>query len=67
MRIAVLSENTSASEGFESEHGLSLYIETKKHKLLFDTGASDVFAKNAAKLDIDLRKSGCGYDISWPL
>lgn len=54
MRIRVLAENTTASELLGCEHGLSLYIETKKHKLLFDTGASTLFAENAAKMNIDL-------------
>jgi 7,8-dihydropterin-6-yl-methyl-4-(beta-D-ribofuranosyl)aminobenzene 5'-phosphate synthase len=54
MIIKTLSENTSVSEGFKSEHGLSLYIETEKHKLLFDLGASALFAENACKLDVDL-------------
>ena len=54
MIIQVLSENTAASEDFGCEHGLSLYAETKKHRLLFDTGASGLFAENAEKLDVDL-------------
>lgn len=36
MKITVLMENASGREGCLSEHGLSLYIETKKHKLLMD-------------------------------
>lgn len=35
-------------------HGLSLYIETNKHKLLVDTGNGDLFLKNAQKLGIDI-------------
>lgn len=54
MMIKVLTENTAASEEFGCEHGLSLYVETKKHRLLFDTGASGLFAKNAGKLGVDL-------------
>ncbi|HBQ64245.1 MAG TPA: MBL fold hydrolase [Clostridiales bacterium] len=54
MIVMVLSENTSRSDQLGSEHGLSLYIETKKHKILFDTGASGLFAKNADKLGVDL-------------
>lgn len=53
MKITTLLEN-SAIEGLASEHGLSLYIETKEHKILFDAGASDAFADNAEKLGIDL-------------
>ena len=56
MIVKVLSENTSISEHFGCEHGLSLYIETKKHKILFDTGASDLFANNAVKMNVDLTK-----------
>ncbi len=54
MIIKVLAENTSASEKLGSEHGLSLYVETENHKLLFDTGASGLFAENAKKMDVNL-------------
>jgi 7,8-dihydropterin-6-yl-methyl-4-(beta-D-ribofuranosyl)aminobenzene 5'-phosphate synthase len=54
MIITVLSENTSSSENLGCEHGLSLYIETKGHKLLFDTGASALFSENAKKMGVDL-------------
>ena len=54
MMLKVLSENTTASKEFGYEHGLSLYVETEKHRLLFDTGASGLFAENADKLGVDL-------------
>lgn len=54
MRITVLSENTTSSNELGCEHGLSLYIETAQHKILFDMGASDLFARNAEKMGIDL-------------
>lgn len=54
MRITVLVENSSGKWGCVSEHGLSLYVETKKHKLLVDTGASDSFLWNAQVLGIDI-------------
>lgn len=54
MKILTLAENTSVSEDFKNEHGLSLYIETERHQLLFDVGASGLFAKNAEKLGINL-------------
>lgn len=54
MIIKTLVENTSISEEFTSDHGLCLYIETKKHKLMFDLGASALFVKNAKKMDVDL-------------
>lgn len=56
MRIMVLTENTAYSEAFSCEHGLSLYIETGAHKILFDAGQTDLFAKNAEKMGIDLQK-----------
>ena len=54
MLIKTLVENTAMSNDFGSEHGLSLYIETKKHKILFDVGASDLFLQNAKKLDVNI-------------
>ena len=58
MIVKVLSENTASSEKLGSEHGLSLYIETGIHKILFDTGASGLFAENAGKMGVDLTKVG---------
>lgn len=54
MIIKTLIENTSVSDKYKNEHGLSLYIETKKHKILFDTGASDLFLENAKKMNVDI-------------
>jgi len=54
MIIKTLVENTSTAEKFKSEHGLCLYLETRKHKLLFDVGASHLFAENAHALGVDL-------------
>ena len=54
MKITALLENTSCKEGIEAEHGLSLFIETKEKKILFDTGATAMFARNAEKLNVDL-------------
>ena len=52
--ITALSENTSSREELGCEHGLSLYIETPKDKLLFDMGASGLFLKNAEKLGVNI-------------
>lgn len=54
MKITVLVENTTDMPDMFTEHGLSLYIETDKHKILFDTGQTDLFVKNARSLGIDL-------------
>ncbi len=54
MLIKALVENTAISKDFGKEHGLSLYIETKNYKILFDVGASQLFLENAKKLDVDI-------------
>lgn len=54
MKIVILMENTSEREGCLCEHGLSVYVETERHRLLVDTGASGAFVQNAATLGIDL-------------
>ncbi len=54
MKIITLVENTEGAENCIAEHGLSLYIETEKHKLLLDAGQTDAAVKNAAVLGIDL-------------
>lgn len=54
MKLIVLSENSSVSDTLEHEHGLSIYIETAEHRILFDTGAGSAFQRNAEKLGIDL-------------
>ena len=38
----------------QTEHGLSVLLETEKHRILLDTGAGDVFVRNAETLGIDL-------------
>lgn len=55
MRIVTLVENTSSHKKYKSKHGLSLYIETAQHKVLFDIGKDDTFLYNAEKLNIDIK------------
>lgn len=45
-----------AMDGFESEHGLSFLLEVDQKKILFDTGASDLYKHSAARLGIDLEE-----------
>lgn len=54
MQWTVLSDNRSCYPVFETEHGLSILLTTDQHKILLDTGASDVFIRNAKQLGIDL-------------
>lgn len=56
MRITTLIENTKGVAGCACEHGLSFYIETKRHTVLMDTGQSALFLENAAKLGADLTR-----------
>ncbi|BCP60494.1 MBL fold metallo-hydrolase [Streptococcus parasuis] len=55
MKITALVENVSTSD-LKAKHGLSLYVETKKHNLLFDLGPDQTLFKNAKKRNIDLKK-----------
>ena len=54
MKWTVLSDNRSNDSSLLTEHGLSILLQTERHKILLDTGASDVFIKNAEQLGIDL-------------
>ena len=54
MKWTVLSDNRTCNDLLQTEHGLSILLETDKHRILLDTGASDVFIRNAEKTGIDL-------------
>lgn len=54
MKVITVIENRSISKEYKHQHGLSLYIETSKHKILFDTGADDSFIYNAGRLGVNL-------------
>ena len=54
MKWTVLSDNRTNDSRFLTEHGLSIFLETERHKILLDTGASDAFIRNAKLLNIDL-------------
>jgi len=55
MEITVLVDNnTLIDRYFTAEPGLSLLIEDKETRVLFDTGYSDLFLKNAEKMGKDL-------------
>lgn len=54
MRFKILMENKTDGPGCIAEHGLSIYIEAQGRKLLFDTGASPLFAQNARAMGVDL-------------
>lgn len=54
MKIVSLVDNISNIKGIGCEHGLSFYIETTNHKILFDLGAGDLYYNNAQALGINL-------------
>jgi 7,8-dihydropterin-6-yl-methyl-4-(beta-D-ribofuranosyl)aminobenzene 5'-phosphate synthase len=54
MIVKTLVENTSLAEPLGAEHGLSLYIETLKHRILFDLGQGSLFLENALKMKVDI-------------
>lgn len=54
MKIQTLVENISFKDDIKSKHGLSLYIETSDHKILFDLGSDNLFIENAAKMGVNL-------------
>jgi len=54
MIITSLLENTIGRTDMKAEHGLSLWIETDHHRILFDMGQSDLFSQNAQTLGISL-------------
>jgi 7,8-dihydropterin-6-yl-methyl-4-(beta-D-ribofuranosyl)aminobenzene 5'-phosphate synthase len=57
LKITTLIEDNSSDDiKLYNEHGLSLYMEIDGMKILFDTGKSGDFIKNAETLNIDLNK-----------
>ncbi len=62
MTVTVLAEDTVApgSAGLRPEHGLSLHIGLDRASILYDAGASGLFADNAARLGVDI----AGIDLA---
>ncbi len=56
MKLTTLIENLVYQPGLVSEHGLSLYLDTGRRRILFDTGQSAAFLANANALGIDISK-----------
>ena len=54
MKWTVLSDNRTNNNQLQTEHGLSILLDTGHFRILLDTGASDVFIRNAECLGIDL-------------
>jgi 7,8-dihydropterin-6-yl-methyl-4-(beta-D-ribofuranosyl)aminobenzene 5'-phosphate synthase len=56
-RISVLIENQSEDSRLVCEHGLAYLIEHEGRKIVFDTGQSGDFIRNAQVMGIDLKDS----------
>ncbi len=57
MKITFLSDNKTENSACTAEWGLSVFIESCGHKVLFDVGASPIFAENARNLGVDLKEA----------
>lgn len=56
LKITTLSEDISHRCGLIAEHGLSLLVEYKGYKVLFDAGQGPSTVANARAMNIDLRQ-----------
>lgn len=56
IKFTFLAENKTDNPGCDAEHGLSIYLETEEMTILFDTGASNLFERNAQRRHVDLTK-----------
>ena len=56
LAITILTENVAGGK-FLAEHGLSYLLEIDSEQILFDTGHSDVFLKNAERLGIEIKSN----------
>lgn len=54
LRITLLVDHQAVQPGLATEHGLSFLVEADERVLLFDTGASDAFLRNAEALDLPI-------------
>ena len=53
MKLTILVDNQTYHPDCCAEWGLALFAESGDRKILFDTGASDMFAGNAKKVGVD--------------
>lgn len=54
MKVINLMEDTAGEAKVYAEHGFCIYLETQKHRILADTGASEKTWENAKKLGVGL-------------
>ena len=55
MKLTILTDNTTRIDAYYlGEPGVSYYLEDGEARILFDTGYSDVYLRNARKMGIDV-------------
>ncbi len=52
MKAIILVNDIGSNPELKNEHGFSVYINYKKHNILFDTGTTDIVLHNMQKLNI---------------
>lgn len=55
MKIMTLVDSLTEQKDLQCKHGLCLYIETERHKILFDLGSDETFLYNAKACGIDIK------------
>ena len=54
VKFTILSENRVINPRLCAEQGLSIFVETANGNILFDTGQTEAFVRNAKELGVDL-------------
>lgn len=55
----LVENNMSENMALRAEHGLSFFVETPEHKILFDCGPGEAILHNARYLGVDLPSAEC--------
>ena len=58
IRVTILVENSVHTRDLQAEHGLAFHIQAGSRRLLFDTGQTDLFLRNARQLCLGLDTVG---------
>lgn len=56
LQLTVLCEDARRDPRLVAEHGLSMLLETPRHRVLLDTGAGSAFLRNAGTMGVDLER-----------
>ena len=57
LSLTILAENRVTNPRLIAEQGFSAFLQTENGNILFDTGQTDAFMKNASELDINLHST----------